>query len=404
MANEMVIHIPQQLADRIAASGLRIEMRDSLALMACLIASRSTGASFRQNSYDLIAKFVRRPKILMLKQQLFDWRIIECDGKYSTRTKKPKSLGYRITESAAESPVIQYQVSSASCLNRLSKQSRECRESSRPRARIEGGDVHQWLWDCLRRTHMDEWDARIIADNLEPNRRWHAHVSIDWFVQRRLWFKQDRFGRVHTNITSLKKQLRPTLHFGNYERLVELDIRCSQPTLVYAMLPMTARSADDALEYLKLCRSGELYPALAGEIPRGKAKGAYFHYLYSWQESKHVRCTRTHQDEAKELARRLRYSIADAMAKQFPTVDEFILRTKRRLGHKGFSHEMQRLESRLLIDGVCGRTMRENPSTTLLTIHDSLLTDERSLQSVHSTFSQTLDEFGIDATITTTNY
>ncbi len=41
MANEMVIHIPQRLAGRIASSGLRIDLRDSLAVMTWLIASRS---------------------------------------------------------------------------------------------------------------------------------------------------------------------------------------------------------------------------------------------------------------------------------------------------------------------------------------------------------------------------
>ena len=92
-------------------------------------------------------------------------------------------------------------------------------------------------------------------------------------------------------------------------------------------------------------------------MSRHEAKGAFFHYLYSWQENKGVRRMRVHADAAKQRKRLVRDAIAQIMATHFPTLSNFILQTKQMVGHKEFSHQMQRLESRLLIDGVCGQLM-----------------------------------------------
>ena len=251
---------------------------------------------------------------------------------------------------------------------------------------------------------MDERAARHIADELSPDCRLHAHASIDWFKKGWLWFKPDGHGRVHTNVTNLKRELRPTLHFRNGETLVELDIRCSQPTLLYGMLPKGARAATDALEYLELCRSGDLYAALAGDMLRDDAKRAFFHFLYSYPVETHGRRRRIHSDPVKERARCRRDAVGRLMAARFPTVNQFIVGTKRQRGHRGFSHEMQRLESGLVIDSVCGRLMRENPDISILTIHDSLLTNASSASKVQTTFDRTLQAMGIAATVSATTY
>jgi len=255
---------------------------------------------------------------------------------------------------------------------------------------------------------MDELAAREIAKGLPQKHHFRAHASIDCLTGgRQKRFKPDDYGRIHTNVTNLKRELRPTLHFGNSEPLVELDISCSQPTLVHALMPLQAQDADDSQEYLKLCRSGDLYTVLAGDMysalvgdmKRNAEKQAFFHFLYSWPVTTEGRQRRAHNDPIKEEKRLQRDAIGKALAAQFPTVSNHIQSTKQQEGHKGFSHKMQRLESQLIIDGVCGRLMRDDPSISVLTIHDSLLMEESNVERVQEAFEQSLQEKGITASI-----
>jgi hypothetical protein len=358
--------------------------------MTWLIASRSRAGKFANIRHELLGEFVRYCTILRLKTLLEQWGIIGCDGEYSVGK---KSLGYRICDDAAESEVVQYAITSRTCLKRLGEKPRQ--------QLLPKTDLQRWLCDCLLRTRMDEPAARHIANNLAPKHRLRAHASIDWFTQGWLWFKPDNFGRIHTNVTNLKRELRPTLHFGDGEPLVEIDIRCSQPTMLYGMLPKDAREATDSLAYLELCRSGELYTVVGAGMSRGEAKGAFFHFLYSHQVEPEDLVRKPLQDPARELARRHRFAIDRIMASRFPTISRFIKQTKRMRGHKRFSHQMQRRESQIIIAGVCGRTWKDKPGVSILTIHDSLITGEPTARYIHTTVKETLHQSGINATTTT---
>ena len=72
---------------------------------------------------------------------------------------------------------------------------------------------------------------------------------------------------------------------------------------------------------------------------------------------------------------------------------------KRRFGYKVVARMLQRLESRLMIDGVCGKLVRNHPDVRFLTIHDSLLVAAESVGIVRRTIEAEFRAFGVEATV-----
>lgn len=377
-----VLHVPKMLVDYMARKRLRPEMLDALAVMVWFVAShRRRDNQFSNIHNAVLAQFLRPHIIKRVREQLVEQQIVECDGVY---LKGQKSFGYRISDRATESEVIPYQAVSATFRERLCQQ--PCDNV------VTKTDVHRWLVKGVRRVEIDEAVARAIAVQLPQKSQLSAHTSIDWLVSRRVRFKPDKYGRVHSVVTSMNRQLRRTLHFGDDQSLVEFDIRCSQPFLLYAMLSDDLRQAIDALEFLDLCRSGDLYEALTGNMTRDDAKEAFFHFLFAWPTDPSNGRMRPNEDSKKERARQCRNNIARTMAARFPSINGFIDKAKRQHGgHKRFSHQMQRLESGLVIDGVCGQLMQLFPTMPLLTIHDSLLVAESDAKEVLPIFRDVME-------------
>jgi hypothetical protein len=79
----------------------------------------------------------------------------------------------------------------------------------------------------------------------------------------------------------------------------------------------------------------------------------------------------------------------------FPSVYQFI----RRINHDGWEHknlirELQRQESRLVIETVALALVTTYPKTFFISLHDSIFTVERDLPKVDSAFRQAFDDIG----------
>ena len=70
------------------------------------------------------------------------------------------------------------------------------------------------------------------------------------------------------------------------------------------------------------------------------------------------------------------------LVEHFPTVWGFIRDWKRKHGYRDLACEMQRQESRLMIDRVCGRLMMEHPGCPVITIHDAIMTTAEWVETV----------------------
>ncbi|KPK50522.1 MAG: hypothetical protein AMK72_02095 [Planctomycetes bacterium SM23_25] len=91
--------------------------------------------------------------------------------------------------------------------------------------------------------------------------------------------------------------------------------------------------------------------------------------------------------------------VTQAFACEWPTCLQPVRQLKRRHGHKVVSKLLQRLESGIIIDGVCARLVREHPEIRFLTIHDSALAVEHSADTVRRAMREEFERYGMRATI-----
>ena len=180
-------------------------------------------------------------------------------------------------------------------------------------------------------------------------------------------FKQDKVGnRLHTNITNMSSELRPFISHETGEQLVNLDIRNSQPLLFATLIQDHYKGQDlpeDAKLYIELTSAGLFYehimrlcgvPQIPGE--RKLFKKQFFGRVFF--------CENLHMDS---------YADAQVFKEHFPNVYELI-RFYKRKDYKQLAIEMQKRESKIIIDTVCSNLFKEyGPDFFCLTIHDSIV-------------------------------
>jgi hypothetical protein len=263
--------------------------------------------------------------------------------------------------------------------------------------------VHRWLEAKLALFDFDLAQAVGIVAKMEPDAD-SKSTPEDYREQLRetckrieggdRWLVVDRFGRVHTPITSLAKKLRCCLSV-NGERLVNIDLANSQPLIAglvareyhrswnkamrlrdrrfsphgkpYHCRGMEAVEPDagrpDLERYIELCESGKLYESLGDD--RERAKRRFLTTLYD--------------------KNRPRTAIDDLC----PSLAAMLRKLKAR-DYRHASHVMQNAEATLFIHDACGRIMRERPELPVFTIHDSILTVPSAVEHVRTVV---LDEF-----------
>lgn len=198
-------------------------------------------------------------------------------------------------------------------------------------------------------------------------------------------------GRFHSNLTNCAKGLRPYLRI-NYEPLINIDIKNSQPFLsilllinpgkvaflakdkTFAMLLQSLKVPlnEDVEKYISLVVDGQFYEYLMNEfskdglkLTRPETKVQVLRILFARN--------RIPKDETNKKARKI-------FIDRFPTVHRIFSKIR---GHeKGnkfqnfrrFAILLQRIESYLMLDVILKRIYRELPGTIAVTIHDSIMT------------------------------
>ena len=207
----------------------------------------------------------------------------------------------------------------------------------------------------------------------------------------------DLFGyRVHSIVTRVASGLRPHLRLEG-RALVELDVASSQPLILAALflcpekcasyggsahhigrvLPVRVRR--DALAFGKLCEKGTLYEFL-------QKKGNF-----------------RDREQVKRLLFRdvlfcrpyVRGRMTELFEQTWPGVFAAVQELKRTEGYKAVSRRLQRLESSIIIDGVCRRLVDEAPGLPFLTVHDSVLTWPDEAETVERLIVEAFEQYGV---------
>jgi len=154
-----------------------------------------------------------------------------------------KSYGYALGERYAADKHVLRPVTHPALAERL-RQQRGMLEAERE-ARTK--PIHRHLAKLQRRLRIDSKRAREVLRQFPPERNPYDTQGIlaADIENRRYRLSVGKFGRVANNVTSLKRELRKTLHVQG-ERLTSVDLACCQPALI-ALLMTTAENYPNGL-------------------------------------------------------------------------------------------------------------------------------------------------------------
>ena len=269
--------------------------------------------------------------------------------------------------------------------------------------------VHRHLYSWLTRLEVDH-DAAMLSLTTRDEVI-DKYIPLDMIADGQFYLLPDEYGRVHTNLSSLSRRLRPFLHCEG-ERLVMLDVKNSQPFFLSVLLldllseekgissfyrhnkivnkkgegeegrdgaitidkllPRWKKEMAkldlpaDVRAYITLTENGTLYEYLGelfGLTSREEVKKAFFQRVLFCKPHKH--------------------QFSTAFTDQFPTVAGVITELKAK-DHRRLSHYLQRCESAAVIHGVCERLRVDRPDVPVWTIHDCVMTTRPHAEAVRT--------------------
>lgn len=281
--------------------------------------------------------------------------------------------------------------------------------------------VHRWLESRFDMLDFDDQRAEEIIGGILPDER--SGIDIQEYRQLlegaciRLAYREhslivDRFGRVHTPLSSLARQLRYCLSL-NGQHLVSIDLANSQPLIagIVAVQYHSSGSAaqrirervfdnsspvprciprragiirPDLAKYIEVCQRGKLYESLMqADDDREIIKKQWFATIYG------------------KLSRRGPFH--SQLQSVYPTLASMLNSLKRR-NYQHASHIMQNVEASIFIGAVCQRLMKLRPRMPVFTIHDSILTTEEHAAFVKEVIMHVFKKIDIHPTLKIESY
>lgn len=347
---------------------------------------------FRRVSSDVLKKVLPKRDYKDILDALVENGVVErCGYQASQPGRRGKCRGFRLTPRYREAQFRRVRLTHAELVRKVARLRR--REKSHSAA-----EVHDHLEAVLARLEVTP-DAPDV-------------LPLARIRDREFSFKVCRYGRVHTNLTNLSGALRSYLRVDG-KPLWGIDVVNSQPLLLGLTLvgqegPMTKEITayrewlshqsttpppssypypnpssspfttpnpylgtlsgscqDDLSEYVELCLNGSIYERLMSltGLDRAAVKKEFFHVAYG----------------------RPRFGgstdVGKAFRAAFPSCWEGVCRLKEG-GHEELARRMQVVESYVVVWRACRRLMAGYPDAPLLTLHDSVVTDEEHVGAV----------------------
>lgn len=236
---------------------------------------------------------------------------------------------------------------------------------------------------------------------LEHEQYISAFLSIEAIENNNQRCSFDKFGRVHTNYTNLKKEIRRNFITIDGLEICELDIKNCQPTMLITLLQENLDKIhgegknvfkidkNEFRRYVEHCKNG-LYKVFvenstlrtnlrSGEDINnliGGTKDIVFRVLFGKNKR------RNSHDKVFRLF--------------FPTIYKFICFYKKD-NHKVMAHELQRRESNLLFGKIIREIITKYPGIKFYTIHDSIAFQKYHKKEVEKIFNKHVEKIFIDA-------
>ena len=219
--------------------------------------------------------------------------------------------------------------------------------------------------------NLDNNDINIYNKNM------YSSESIDF---GNIFYHFDRYGRMHTNFTTLKSFIRKNCISMDNEELTEFDIKNSQPLfLTKLIIDSNSKWVDkDELDFFK----------------KLTINGNYYDYIMN-------RFNIKDRNEVKELTYKVLFGQNNIIRNKhdrlfntcFPTIYNFIkLYKKEHNDYKILSYDLQKAESNFIFNNLIKSIMNIYPEIKIVTIHDSIMVKSRYKSIIEPIFKQKLSE------------
>lgn len=197
---------------------------------------------------------------------------------------------------------------------------------------------------------------------MDPRKYHKNRMSLENIATGDLFFVFDSHGRLHTNFTVLRKDIRSNCLTLGGESVVEVDIRNSQPFFLAALIwsDPANRESSEIKRFVESASLGLIYDEVqeAGiTVSRDEAKTAVYVVLFGRNGSSGPNV---------------------GFQSIYPEVYDWVVEFKRSAGdYRALSHRLQRMESDLIYGRVLPRVYEALPGVPLFTVHDSIVCPAR---------------------------
>jgi len=209
------------------------------------------------------------------------------------------------------------------------------------------------------------------------NKYMKNYQSIISINDRNLYLTLDNHGRIHTNFTILKKDIRNQFILIDKEAIREKDISNSQALFFLYLMSKNLNDIIDKNELFRLqthILDGTIYDHLASVAnqSRTEMKYQFFKYLFGGKNSK--------------------FKVFNT---QYPSISKYIKDYKVKLGdYKLVSHHLQLLEGDFIFNGVC-KELSDN-KIKYFTVHDSVCVKQSDYCILDSIFETRLEDLKME--------
>jgi hypothetical protein len=229
-------------------------------------------------------------------------------------------------------------------------------------------EIREKLVDDLYKVKIDTVKALDYLNDLKDkniichNKYQKNMISIENIGIENIFFKFDDYGRMHTNFTVLKKEIRNKFITIDGSPIFEVDIANSQPFFLALLMlknkPISEMIKPDVSRYIDLVKNGIVYEEIMEKCnikDRKEAKLMMYKVIFG------NNCIIKFKKENMQFQ------------KAFPSVHQFILDYKDKAkNYKVLAHDLQLMESDFIFNKIISHLISSYPDMPIFTVHDSI--------------------------------
>lgn len=214
-------------------------------------------------------------------------------------------------------------------------------------------------------------DSNLSKDEMS----YHVNMNnVAKIARGDIYHAFDKYGRFHTNFTTLKREIRERFLTMDGCKIHELDIKNSQPFFLYILLKRNGFKDWDGFDLDVL--DGVIYDRFVTRfgVDRKQAKVETYKILFGRNRTK--------------------TDMATFFKMMYPSVYEWMVSYKREVkSYKVLAGELQKIESHFVFNALIPELLRVKPDMTMITIHDSVIIPETESVWAEDTFLKVKESF-----------